>query len=377
MNNKLLSGILKYFKTTDYVLLSLAGACTIYGLILIYSATLSFSSNRSLAVQIAALGIGLIGMILLSRLDYNTLCDAWFIFVGLSVLAVIFTLIFGHGPNSASTNRNWISLGPINIQPSELVKIAFIISFSSCLNHNREQINSLRGLVNIFTHFGVYLLLIYVQGDMGTTIIFLFMGLAMIFVSGLNIKLILGFTALAVAAFPLIWNNLLAGYMRDRILFGFNPDLDPLGVGFQAVQSKIAIGSGGLLGKGFTHGTQIQQDLLPAKQTDFIFAVAGEEFGFFGSALVIILLLCLMARVLLISMKAKDNNGALIAFGVFAMLFAQTFENLGMCMGFLPVIGITLPFFSYGGSSILSVWLCMGLVQSVYGRKRSGTLTIT
>lgn len=371
---KVFFSIKRYFYEADVILLLLALAATAYGIILVYSATLSFGSMRSVIVQAAAAAIGIIGMILLSRMDYETFDERWYIFLVLGIAAIGVTLMFGRAPTADSNNKNWINLGFVSVQPSELVKLAFIITFSHSLHKHREHLNEIPTLLRLLIHMGFFCGAIVVQGDMGSALVFLFIGVMMLFCAGLYIRCFLGGALLIGIAAPFLWNKF-PSYMQKRILCGFNPEIDPRGYGFQAMQSKIAIGSGQVLGKGYTQGTQVQHELLPAKQTDFIFAVAGEEFGFIGSLLVIALLVGILLRVLLNSRSAKDGFGSLLCIGVCSMLFAQIFENLGMAMGFLPVVGITLPFFSYGGSSIVSVWWALGMVQSVYMHRRSNMFT--
>ena len=368
---KFFGAIKKYFREMDRLLFLLSCLCTIYGLLLVYSATLSFGTHRYVIIQAAGALIGLVGMVLLSKIDYDWFSDIWWILLILSVGAIGVTLVFGHGPSSDPSNRNWLSLGFVDIQPSEFVKLGFILVFASFLNKNHETLNTLKGLLKAGVLLLFFFGLIVLQGDLGSALVFLFIALVMLFVAGLYLRFFALGALLILIASPLVWEYGLSGYMKKRILFGFTPELDPQNYGFQAIQSKIAIGSGQLTGKGFTHGTLVQYELLPAKQTDFIFGVAGEEFGFLGASLLIVLLALFLVRTLIIARRSKDMLGNLIAMGVFGMFFAQIFENLGMAMGFLPVVGITLPFFSYGGSSIVSSWWALGLLQSVYIHRRA------
>lgn len=368
---KVFGAIRKYLREMDKPLFFIAAACTIYGILLIYSATLSFESLRMVIVQACGALLGLVGMVVLSKIDYDWFTDVWWIILGLCVLAIGITLVFGHGPSDDPSNRNWLDLGFISVQPSELVKLGFILVLATFLNKWQGRLNTLKGLLASGAIILFFFGMIVLQGDLGSALVFFFIAIVMLFAAGLYLRFFAIAAVLIVAVSPLVWEYGLSGYMKKRILFGFTPELDPQNYGFQALQSKIAIGSGQVTGKGFTNGTLVQYELLPAKQTDFIFGVAGEEFGFIGAGLLIALLALFLVRVWMLSNKSKDMLGNLICMGVFGMFFAQIFENLGMAMGFLPVVGITLPFFSYGGSSIVASWWAIGLVQSVYIHRRA------
>ncbi|MBQ3391263.1 MAG: rod shape-determining protein RodA [Clostridia bacterium] len=354
-----------YLRRVDFRLLLPALASSCYGLVLVLAATATSTRtfSRSFFVQSIALVIGILAMIVVSLLDMDLLTDLWPALYALAVGAIVITILFGRGPTGDS-NRNWIYLGPVSIQPTEFVKLAYILILAKALDRVKENINSLYSLLYVGAIAGGILLLMAIQGDMGTTLVFLFITVLMLFCAGLDWKFfaagILGVLLIA----PYAWEHVLSGYMRSRILYGFRPDLDPEVYGFQALQSKIAIGSGQFFGKGFLKGTQIS--LLPARQTDFLFATAGEEFGFLGSVLVLVLLVLLLLRLLQCAIGARTDIGTLICMGVFGMFFGQIFENIGMCLAMLPVVGITLPFFSYGGSSMISSWLAIGLVLAVY-----------
>lgn len=362
--SRILKSVRTYCRHIDIFLALSAIIAALFGLLLVTSASKSFSSHKLIIVQSAAIIIGLVAMVIISSIDYETLCELYVFLFGLSILALIITIIFGYGP-TGTNNRNWLSLGFVDVQPSELVKLSYIISLAATIDKAAKEINSLKYLLFLFSQIAIICGLILVQGDMGSMLVFLMISVFMLFVSGVKLRLFaIGLGTVALAA-PLIWQYGLSNYMKDRILFGFNPELDPSGVGYQAVQSKLAIGSGQLLGKGLFKGPQIQNELVPAKETDFIFAVSGEEFGFIGSILVVLVLFAIMLRILSLAWNSETASGSAICIGVLSMFFFQTVENIGMCLGVLPVIGITLPFFSYGGSSMLSSFCAIGLVLSV------------
>ena len=366
---RLKRSVLNYITQTDWILIILALCCTAYGVVLVSSATLSFNSIRLVVVQIGAACVGLVVMIIISKLDYEQLSELSKILFVLCILAMIVTLIFGTGPKG-TTNRNWLDLGFISIQPSEFVKIAYIVTFARQLYVAGPRVSSIKNILLILLHAGVIIGLVVLTGDLGMAFVFVVMTLIMMFVAGVKFRWFLLGGALCVAAAPFIWSQL-NGFHRQRILVALNPELDPQGYGYQVVQSKIAIGSGQMWGKGLFQGTQIQNELLPAKQTDFIFGVAGEELGFVGAMLVLVLLTALIARVIVVSKICHNDLGTLICAGVYSMFLCQFLGNIGMCIGLFPVIGITLPFFSSGGSSILSVFCALGLVLSVYMRRRA------
>ncbi len=363
------SAIRNYIKHTDLLLIFTALAASGMGLVLVYSATYSFTSNRLPVIQAVAVGLGLVLMLAISKLDYELLSElSKFLYV-LNVLAMIFTVIFGFGP-AGTDIRSWLPLGPVSVQPSELAKLAFVITFATHLNAVGEELNSIKNVFFLMLHAGSITGLILLQGDDGSAIVFLMITCGMLFAAGLKVRYFVAAGVAAVAAAPLVWTYYLRDYQRRRILLSLNPELDPLETGYQAIQGKIAIGSGQLMGKGFLQGSQVQYGILPAKETDYIFAVAGEEFGFIGCMAVLLVLLVLIARILFLSRKAKNDLGSYICVGVFSMLFCQVLINIGMTVGLVPVIGITLPLFSYGGSSVVSVYCALGLVLSVHMHRR-------
>ena len=234
----------------------------------------------------------------------------------------------------------------------------------------KDDINSIKNILLLLLDFAIPVAIIQIQGDTGTVLVFTFIFICMCFCAGVSFKYFLSALAAVVIAFPILWTEFLKPYQKMRILTSFNPELDPTNWGYQAVQSKMAIGSGGVWGAGLFKGTLTQYELLPAKHTDCIFAVIGEEAGLIGCSLVVLLLTAIIIRCIIVSIHAHDSFGSFICVGVAAMVIFQVFENIGMCLGMLPVIGITLPFLSYGGSSIVSIFCGMGLVMAVHYRRK-------
>ncbi|NLT58432.1 MAG: FtsW/RodA/SpoVE family cell cycle protein [Clostridiales bacterium] len=365
--------IRQHLKKLDFALIGSALFASAFGLVLVLTVTASANRpiSRQFLVQLIAVCIGLVAMLVISVLDIDLLTDLWPLIYLLAAAAIVVTILFGHGPTGTSSNRNWLRLGPVDVQPAEFVKLAYILILAKGIDKVKERINRPLSLLYLGALSGGILLLMLLQKDMGTTLVFVFITVVMLFCGGLGWYFFAAGGAALLAVLPLLWGRL-PDYMRNRILYGFRPELDPRDIGFQALQSKIAIGSGQLTGKGLFKGTQIS--LLPAKETDFIFASAGEEFGFLGCMLILALLITLLLRMLLQARRAVSDTGTLICIGVFALFAAQIFENVGMCLAMLPVVGITLPFFSYGGSSMISCWCAVGLVLTV-AKQRYNTLS--
>lgn len=352
----------------DYILILVTVICCIFGLIVISSAVNSFdNSQKFIIVQSAAFAIGFIAMICVSLIDYDIYGKyAKYIYIG-SLLSLVAVLIFGTGLESNGA-KSWIRFGSFGIQPAEIVKIGFIITFAKHLSV-LKNVNKTKNLLGLILHLLPIVALIMLQPDFGTTMVFICIFAGMIFVAGLSYKYIFASLVGVGLSVPVIW-NFLKPYQKDRILVFLNPESDPLGRGYHVIQSKIAIGSGKIFGKGLYKGTQTQFGYLPVKHTDFIFGVIGEELGLIGCFVVIALLFTLVVRFIYVSNSSKDKFGSYICVGVAFMFMAHIFENIGMCVGLMPVTGIPLPFFSYAGSSLVTNLVSIGLVLSVHKRCR-------
>lgn len=331
-------------------LLTLAGSANDYGV-------------RYFNVQLIASCLGLVIMIIISTIDYEEVADKLSIplFV-VSVFLLAITLVFG--TDNGSGNKNWIEIPgfPINIQPSEFVKAAYIITFSKHISLVKDKINKFSSLLQLGAHAGIIIGLILLQGDLGSALVYMFMTVAMLYCAGLSLWYFLGAGAAVIAAAPFLW-DIMKPYQKDRILAGFWPETDPQDKGFQALMSKNAISAGGFFGTGFSGGTEYQK--VPYAHTDFIFAITGEKFGFFGAFIVIAMLTLLVIRALILAYKMRGGYASYMCVGVAAVIIAQSLENIGMCLAKLPVVGITLPFMSYGGSSMLASFCLIGIIQSI------------
>ncbi|MBQ4527106.1 MAG: rod shape-determining protein RodA [Clostridia bacterium] len=362
------------FREVDYLLLVLTIICVIFGTVIINSAVTSFQGGMSfIIIQLCAALAGFVIMIFLTVTDYQKLTSVTKAIYILSAVFLIAVLLIGTGREDTGS-RSWIRFGSIGIQPSEIVKIGFIITFSKSCSEYGDELNKPKNIFKLLIHAGVFVFLIMLQPDFGTTMVFLIIFAGILFAANISYKYIIGTGLCMAAAIPLVWNLFLQEYQKNRIRVLFDPESDPQGAGYHVMQSKIAIGSGGIFGKGLGQGTQTQLDYLPAKHTDFIYSVVGEELGIIGCVIVALLLFGLVIRCLYIAKNANTKFGSYICVGVACMFLAHTFENIGMCLGIMPVTGIPLPFFSYGGSSILTNLMAIGLVMSVAVRKKNFTL---
>ena len=299
-------------------------------------------------------------MVAITFIDYDALfTKVGYWFVGLSVVMIIAVKLFGSG---SLGNENWISIGPVSVQPTEFVKITFIIPFALHLAKVRDKINKPLTVLGLAGHAGFIIALLLWQGDLGMTLVYVAIAAIMLFGAGLSLWYFAGVIGAGLIASPLLW-SVLSENQRNRILFGFNPDLDPLGKGWDGVHNRDCFIAGGFRGAGFSGGSKYK--LLFAAQSDFCFSTLAEKFGFLGTILYLILITVLILRILWIARNTRKKYASFICIGIAGMFIAQTAENIGMCLALLPVVGITLPFLSYGPSSMLSVYMCIGIVQSI------------
>ncbi len=355
-------------KNFDFWLFFLTLAASVFGIIMISSA--SPIPGRHVAVQLAALVVGIVLMGVLVVLDYEYLASIWgYLYLG-SMVLLILVLIPGIGTYDNGA-RSWFRFGPIGIQPAEIVKIAFIITFAKHLSEVDYLINRPRYVLFLLLHAAILIGLILLQPDFGTAVVFGCIMITMLFAAKISWKYIAAGVGAIALAIPAAWFFVFKDYQKQRIINLFNPENDPSGTGYQVAQSKIAIGSGQLFGSGLYQGGSRQSNFLPERHTDFIFSVVCEELGFIGALLVIALLVAIIVRCIVIGMNARNNLGMYICVGVAAMFTFHLIENIGMCIGIMPVTGIPLPFFSYGGSSLLTNLVAVGMVLNVKYRSKS------
>jgi rod shape determining protein RodA len=352
----------------DWTLLGIVLFIASIGILNLYSAT----SNTEVVgtplyiKQIFWLLIGLAMMIAVAFIEYRFYSD--FAYILYTVTFALLVAVLGYGIITSGAQR-WVKIGSLSFQPSEFVKISLILALARFFQQPQDREGySLKNLRFPFLLLLLPTVLILKQPDLGTaiTLVLVFFSVLLFVKIRWSSLLIL---ALAGASFlPLLW-SFLKEYQKKRIITFFNPDLDPLGAGYHLIQSKIAVGSGGIIGKGFMKGSQSKLGFLPEQQTDFIFSALGEEWGLIGSLILIGLYCALILWGLRIAVQSKDRFGAILAFGVVAMLFWHIFINIGMVLGMMPVVGIPLPLLSYGGSFLLSTLIGIGLLLNVSMRR--------
>lgn len=370
----------KLLRTLDYTLLVTALLIILYGLVAISSAThvtnptgadpYLFMKRQALW---AFLGFSVAFLLICWRYEelprYST-----FLYVGnLALLAVV--LFVGHQALGA---QRWIKLGPFLLQPSEFAKLTVIVTLASFLTRREGKLKRVRDLIPVFLFVGLPLLLILKQPDLGTSLVLVAITFGMLYMAGApgRVLFLLGVTGLGGAVFW-VWAHLKFGvwlplkeYQVTRLTIFLNPWQDWQGAGYHVIQSQIALGSGGLLGRGLYNGTQNQLNFLPEQHTDFIFSVVGEELGFIGASALLLLYFLLIYRGIKIALAAKDTFGRLIATGIVTMILFHILVNVGMTMGIMPVTGIPLPLFSYGGSALLTNLAAIGLLENIYVRRQ-------
>ena len=320
-------------------------------------------------VQLAAILLGGAAAFVIANMDYEQLADRlfWFFFAISVVLLVLVLTPLGTGEG---TNKSYIVIPflPVNLQPSEFVKITFIITFAKHLSLARETINRPKTLIGVALHAGLIVGLVLLEKDLGMALVYIAFVAIMLFCAGLSLWYFLGMIVAAVLAFPYLWTKL-ASYQQERILYGFRPELDPLNKGMQPLKSKAAIAAGGLWGQGLENSSAYEAIPRKGAYTDFIFGIFGEMFGFVGCLLLIVVYAVLIIRILWIARHSRKDVGTLICIGIVGTMLVQVMENIGMCLAMLPVVGITLPFMSYGGSSMLAMYVLVGLAHSVRAQR--------
>ena len=359
------------FKNTDYLILILALVLSIIGIIGIYSAGVNSTSSKTEYIkQIIWLGISLVLMFVVWMIDHHFISGIGIIGYPIGLLLLI-AVLFTTEINGASS---WFNIGSVQIQPSEFMKIAYILLFAKYIDYvytkGKDAINK---WYHILIALGIFLIpvaLIMLQPDFGTAMVFTSITFFMLFKSGLSYKYVLALVLILIIALPIVYFFVLSDYQQARIDVFLNPEKEPLGAGYNAIQSKIAVGSGMIFGTGLTKGTQTQWGYLPVKSSDFIFSVISEEMGFIISALIVIIYIVLLYRILRVAETSKDRLGSTICIGVFGMFFFHFLENIGMTIGLMPITGIPLPFLSYGGSSMLTNFIALGLVLAISARRQ-------
>ena len=357
--------LLTYFEWPLPVLVLMA---TALGTATVYSATHGSGTTGAspLALRQGAwLAAGVVGMLAAVTFDYRRLDQRAYIIYFLALAAVLVVPAFGQ---VAGGSRRWIRLGFMSMQPSEFMKLALVLVLARYFSRTPASTLSLRDAFAPLVAAGVPAALILVQPDLGSAAVLVFLVLTMLLLGGVRLRWLLALAAPVAALAPLLWPHL-KPYQQRRVLTFIDPDMDPLGAGYHIIQSKIAVGSGMLWGKGYLKGTQNHLNFLPEQHTDFIFSVFAEEWGFVGCVLLVVLYLGIVLRGIVIAQRTRDRFGVLLVLGVMSIVFWQVVINVGMTTGLLPVVGIPLPFFSYGGSSLVCLLVGVGLVMNVAMRR--------
>ncbi len=348
----------------------------VFGLIILRSASIGISSDPFfyLKKQVFVIFIGLFLVILIIRYDYSHLRRFAPILYGISIVLLLAVLIWG---TEIRGTTGWIGLGNLPmVQPAEFTKVLLIIAFAEFLNRRKGELDTLSDILPCFLFMGIPFILIIAQPDLGTALVYIAITLIMMYAAGANYKILLQIIAAVVLLVALslylhfqfgTWLPLEDYQLRRLTIFldPYNDGLGGRGAGWNIIQSLIAIGSGGLTGKGLFQGTQVQLNFLPEHHTDFIYAVIGEELGFLGALFVLICYAILLVRAIVIAFNSKEFFGSLLVLGITAMWLFHIFESIGMSIGLMPITGIPLPFLSYGGSSMLANLLAVGLILSV------------
>ena len=359
----------KEFKNMEWVIVVVAIILSIIGLVALFSATQE-AEHDEFNKQCIWFVVSIIIMIILMLIDYETLVKMSPIFYGAFIILLI-AVLFTPPVNGASS---WFDIGFFSFQPGEFAKV-FVILFltmiiSKIQEKGKQEINKILKLLIVLSALAVPILLIAKQPDYGTAIAFIIATALMLFAAGIDKKYIISIILLIVVSVPLLYNFVLPEHAKKRVDIFLNPESDPRGAGYNILQSKLAIGAGGLTGMGLLKGNQTQLGFLYPKTTDFIYSVIGEEMGFLIAGLIIILYVVLVTKIIYIAKTAKDSTGTMIAAGIAGIFMFHMIENIGMVMGLLPITGVPLPFISYGGSSMITNYIMIGILLNISGKRQ-------
>ena len=368
---QLLYELKNFFRKGDMVLLVMCLSISAFGCLIIASTNNYRGFTRYLVIQIAAIALGVLAFAIMSSIDLEFFSEHRFALTAFCMILLLSLIPFGTDLNSG--NRSWLDLPflPMYIQPAEICKIFYILITASVMNSHQNRLSSIRSVF----HAAFFLILLVgtnmaISKDAGVSLIFVFIFIGMAFAGGIKMFWFLfGGSAIAVAV-PILWNNFMREDQRKRFEILWNPAIDPQGIDerYHLVRSLKSLTAGGMTGQGLFNGNRTQAGALPSQHTDFIFSAIGEEMGYVGCALVLIMLFAVIARCIWVGTHSQDFMRRLVCFGAASALMFQVIVNAGMCMGVMPVIGLTLPLISYGGSSIVTIYAMLGLVSGVYAR---------
>lgn len=358
----------------DFLMILTALALVGIGLVLIYSGSLSFydgpltSFSSPVFKQIIFACIGIAAMLVVSKVDYHYLTHyAWYMY-GVGILSLVAILAIGQ---TAFGSTRWFDLGPIQVQPSEFAKLATILALARFFSEHGGDARDIKTLLISGAIVAPVAGLVFIEPDLGTSIVFFAIWLGIVVVAGVSRSHLLVMAAIFIAVFPFVWTFAIADYQVERVSVLVDSNEDALGAGYNVNQSKIAVGSGEWLGKGWTNGDQTQLGYLKVATKDFIFSLLSEEFGFVGCMVVFGLFIMLLMRGVRAAQIAGDTAGQLIAVGIVMLILMQTFINVAVNLSIFPVTGVPLPFISQGGSSLVSLFISLGILQSIVMRHRA------
>lgn len=360
-----------FFKKGDMVLLSLCLILTAFGCMVIASTTNVYGTPRYVIIQILATVLGVLVFAIVSSVDVEFFSEHRITLVIFSVFMLLLLIPFGKEVNG---NKSWLDFPflPIDIQPAEIIKIFFVLIMASVMSSHQNRPSAITSVMHLVMYLGLIVgLNLVLSGDYGVSLIFVFIFIGMTFAGGVSLFWFLLAGSGIVAVAPFFWEHVMPQYQKDRILALIDPSVDPQGLDelWQFTLSKRSLTGGGFFGQGLFEGTRTQTEgALFAQHTDFIFSALGEELGYVGCGLVLLLLFLIIARCIQVGMSSQDYMRRLVCFGAASALIFQVMVNVGMCLGVMPVIGLTLPFVSYGGSSIVSLYALLGLVSGVHAR---------
>lgn len=352
--------MLALIKRQDWLLNAAIAFLAAASLLILYSISADFFWRQFIWLLIAVLII-----LLFSLIDWRALTTYRWLVLTIYLFVILFLIITLIAAPAIRASKSWLVIGPVGFQVSEFAKMALILVLAFFFARGHLAIAHWRNLLKSFVYFAIPAVLILMQPDLGSVVVLFGIWFSFLLVSGIRWRhLLIGFLLLIILTF-LGWNNFLQDYQKERITALFNPERNPLGINYSVIQSKIAIGSAGFFGKGFQQGTQVQLGFLPETQSDFIFAAFIEEWGFLGGLLIIFALGFLVWRIIKVGLGAENNFVRLICLGTVILFLTQFTLNVGSNLGLLPVIGISFPFLSYGGSNLLANAILIGIIQSI------------
>jgi len=371
--NRIIFWLKDFLKGTDKLLFGLCILLSSIGTIMVCSATRHTTESiisRDTKTMILAIVMGICIALIISYFDYEAVARLWPLIAIVCLGLMLSLFVFGIAPDARSDARSWLKFGPIYFQPSELLKIGFIITFSVHLDAVKYEINKFKNVIFLGIHAMIAVGLVIMTGDLGSALVFMVITIGMLFTSGLYLRYFaFGIGAVALVA-PILWFEFLSDFQKQRFLAIYSPssltESTLQEVIYQQQQGLSAIGNGGIFGQGLFNGEYTQRGLVPESENDMIFSVVGEELGFIGGLAVLGLLLFIAIKIIIVGQKAISLTGKLICSAVAVMIMTQVVVNIGMCLQVLPVVGITLPFMSAGGSSSLCIYIAIGMVLSVY-----------